>query len=94
MDTYPRFLGRVRHLGFYFGMRQICQIYKVSLSEMYGPRRFRSLVLARREIWRMLRVKYRKSYGEIAELFGRDHNTIMMSLRREPEVSSLKGNTP
>lgn len=89
-ESYLAFESRIRAVGLYDEMREICASRAVTLSQVHGNRKLATVVMARRDIWMMLRDKYCKSYGEIAELFCRDHNTVMIGIRRGKKLSSLK----
>lgn len=65
-------------LGF---LDAVCQPRGVTREEVCGRRRTRRIARARWELWLRLRSELRMSYGEIAELFGRNHSTVLVGVR-------------
>ena len=59
----------------------VCRPNGVTREEVCGRRRTRRIARARRELWLRLRRELRMSYGEIAELFGRNHSTVLTGVR-------------
>jgi chromosomal replication initiation ATPase DnaA len=60
----------------------VCKSRGVTLHEVCGRRRSQAVSCARQEIWWRIRnhPERRYSYPEIAQLFARDHTTIMAGI--------------
>lgn len=59
-----------------------CAHYCVDPEDIPGPRRFRTVVLARHYTWLLLREWTELSYPEIGRLTGNDHTTIIHGVRK------------
>jgi chromosomal replication initiation ATPase DnaA len=59
---------------------EIAKKHTVTLAEMLGPRRQAGMCEARFECWALLRGEG-WSWHRIADLFGRDHTTVMAGVR-------------
>ena len=62
---------------------EICRRRGVTLGELCGSTRTRSISHARHETWALIRgLPFRHySYAEIGRLFGRDHSTVLLGIR-------------
>lgn len=63
--------------------KMVCDKYDVSLEELRGPRRYKSLVAARHELmWRIKTELPHCSYPQIGRFLNRDHTTILYGVRK------------
>jgi len=69
--------------------REVCAKYEITVEELDGPRKFKKLVLARREAWWRGRYECKKGYLWLAFYSGKkDHTTIIHGVRRYEETLS------
>jgi chromosomal replication initiation ATPase DnaA len=79
--------GSIHSIQWQVKAREICAKHGVTLADVKGCRRFRSFVLARREVWAYLREECHLSYPVIGRLTRKDHSTIIAGLRRRTCLS-------
>lgn len=75
--TEAPLVARLRACGLLSIVERHARTHKVSVADVVGERRFVAVVRARHGVWRELRATTGYSYPEIADLFGRDHTTVM-----------------
>lgn len=73
----------------------ICDEHGVTLDDVMGQRRHKSLMRARQHAWAMIRERTTMSYPEIGALFSRDHSTVIYGVqthnqRHPTETGTLK----
>ena len=66
--------------------RAVCEHFSVSLADLHGTGRKKTIVQARQVAMYLCRARLNHSYSEIAEAFGgRDHTTVMSAVKRTRE---------
>lgn len=67
-------------------LRTVGEVFGVSVEELLGPRRHRRLAWPRQAaIWMLQEAVPRVTCLELAELFGRDHTTVLYSVQAAQE---------
>jgi len=82
-------------------VREICRRRGITLDELCGTTRTRSISRARHETWAAIHALPHRhySYAEIGRLFGRDHSTVLLGIRvhrrrASPSASVAEDTTP
>lgn len=78
-------LEGLRRRGLYDLADAIARYHRITVEEMMGNRRTATPVLARAQLIYVLKTYHHRSYPEIADIFGKDHTTIMAGLKSLPE---------
>lgn len=63
-------------------VKVVADHFRVPVEEVLGQRRSSSLVLCRSVCMYLVRQKFRYSLSEIGRAFGRDHTSVLQSLRK------------
>jgi chromosomal replication initiation ATPase DnaA len=74
-------ISRLTTLGLIGEARTIAENCGVTLDEMLGRGRYKSMCEARHELWRLTRERFGYSYPQVAKLYGVDHTTVMAALK-------------
>ena len=61
---------------------EVCEARKVPLKEVFSPSRYAPTVAARHEIMWRLRRETKLSFYQIGDYLGRDHSTVLLSVRK------------
>lgn len=59
----------------------VAKAFKVAEEDLTGPRHYRALAWPRQAAYLILREERKLSYGQIAQIFNRDHSTIVYGCR-------------
>lgn len=71
-------------------IKDVCDFYGLSKSEVVGKRRLRHIVKARYIAIYLIRKRTDLTLTAIAHLFNRDHTTVIYAIQTIEEVLSLK----
>lgn len=63
----------------------------VTLEEVTGTTKMWHVARLRRKVWWVLYTKYKMSYPAIAEVFGKNHTTIMDGVKKHAESKDDEG---
>lgn len=80
--TWPEFQKHLKEVDLLEPMVRICRNHHITLEGAFSPSRYKNVVFARVACWAYLR-EMGKSYTEIANMWGRDHTTVMGCLKRK-----------
>lgn len=68
-------------------LRETCERHGVKVESVCGPRRYKPLVMCRREAAWLIAKETTLSYPQIAMLLNKDHTSILMAIRRQNEAT-------
>ena len=70
--------------------RDVCNLFNVTMIELLGTTRQKSVVRARHTAIYLIRKRLNYSFNQIGKIFNRDHKTIMHGYRKiEKEIKFL-----
>ena len=75
-------IARLRERDMLETVREACASQYVTIGQVCGRARHASIASARHVVWSIMRARFKLSYPELGELFGVDHTTVMMGIRK------------
>ena len=70
--------------------QHVAKNYQINSTELHSQRRTQNVVYARFIVWCILRYAYQWSTPKIADVFGKDHSTVVDGLQRAEKIGLKK----
>jgi chromosomal replication initiation ATPase DnaA len=77
-------------VALFLAEQYVTKNYKITSVELHAQRRTQDVVHARFIVWCILRYSYQWSTPKIADVFGKDHSTVVDGLKRAEKIGLKK----